>query len=269
MRSEAAAAGRHVVCNLLNAEETAATLRRLTPDIVIHAQAMSDVDRCELEPQLAQEQNVRTIEHVTRGLSGGRVLLVFVSTDYVFDGTKGSPYDEADAPHPISIYGASKLEAERVVGRYPKSVVVRTSTLFGPGRSNFCDHLVSQLRSGQPVEAFIDQTTSPTYTEDLAVGIAELSLGLQRSWHEAPPRMYHLVNAGGASRVAFARRVAQLLGAPDELVRAIPMATQHRPARRPPYSALISRHVGTVTGRTLRPWDDALHAYLRQQGWIN
>ena len=230
---------------------------------------MSDVDRCELEPALAREQNVLAVEHLIRGLPGGKALLVFVSTDYVFDGTKGLPYDERDAPRPISVYGLSKWEAEQAVRRYPRSVVVRTSTLFGPGRSNFCDHIASQLRAGKPVEAFIDQTTSPTSTEDLAEGIEELSAALARSWGAATPRLYHMANAGASSRVAFARRIAQLLGCSEALVRPIPMEAQRRPARRPPYSALASLHLRAVIGRTLRPWDDALRAYLRQRGWIS
>ena len=183
----------------------------------------------------------------------------------VFDGMKGAPYDENDTPNPLSVYGRSKLEAEQLVLRYPRSVVVRPSTLFGSGRMNFCDHIVSRVTAGQAVEAFIDQVTSPTYTEDLAVGIAELSVAVWSSRDVAWPRTYHIANAGSCSRVAFAHRVAELLGCSRDLIQGIPMARQQRPAPRPANSALTTIQLASVIRRTLRPWDDALQAYLRQR----
>ncbi len=196
-------------------------------------------------------------------------LLVYVSTDYVFDGTKGAPYDEADPPHPINVYGRSKLDGERVALTYPRAIVARTSTLFGEGRMNFCDQIVTRVQAHQPIEAFVDQVTSPTYTKDLAEGLADLSLTLVRSSELREPRTFHLANAGGCSRVALAHRVAELLGQSRELIRPVPMASQRRAAVRPAYSALTTRHLSHVIGRTLRPWDDALHVYLRQRHWVN
>ena len=260
--------GRHVACDLADAGQTAETIRALAPDVVIHTQALSDVDRCETEPALARRMNVEATANLAQALvaasAGGEPpLLVHISTDYVFEGTKGSAYDETDEPRPISRYGASKLEAERVALRYARSVIVRTSTLFGLGRMNFCDHIVACLREGSPVEAFADQTTSPTYTKDLAEAIEELAFALRA---KAPPqfaaRMVHLANSGSASRLAFAHRVADLLGDDPGLIRPIRMAEQGRPARRPCCSALTSRYARALIGRTLRSWEAALEAYL-------
>ena len=253
--------GRHVACDLVDARRTAEVVGALRPDLVIHTQALSDVDRCELEPDAARAQNVGATASLLRALE--RAWLVQISTDYVFDGTKGTPYDENDEPRPVSVYGRMKLDAERLALGYPRAVVVRPSTLFGPGRANFCDTIVARLRAGEPVEAFADQVTSPTYTVDLAEGLEALCAALGRA-DEPPARVVHVANAGGCSRVTFARRIAELIGGSPELVRPIPMAAQRRPARRPAYSALTTIHLARLIGRTLRPWDDALRAYLGQ-----
>lgn len=207
-----------MVCDLLDAQRTANVIRDCRPDVVIHAQALSDVDQCEREPALADALNVTAIRHVLRALEGTGALVVYVSTDYVFDGTKAAPYDERDEPRPISVYGRSKLAGERAALAAPRSIVVRTSTLFGPSRMSFCDHVVKQLTAGEPVEAFADQVTSPTYSDDLAGGVAQLSAALRDAWNAEGPRVFHLANAGGCSRMEFARRVADLLGAPRTLV---------------------------------------------------
>lgn len=265
----AAGGGRHVACDLLDARSAQQLISRLAPQVVVHAQAMSDVDQCELDPAAARDQNVRTTAQLIEALANTGALLVYVSTDYVFDGTKGAPYRETDEPHPISVYGRTKRDAEQLALDYGHSVVVRPSTLFGPGRHNFCDHVVSQLSANKPVEAFSDQVTSPTSTEDAAEALADLILSLEDSRAGVGPRVYHVANAGGCSRSGFARRIAQLLDRPEELVVSIPMAQQRRPAQRPACSALTTDQLTHQIGRTLRPWDEALEAYLRQRHWLN
>lgn len=234
------------------------------PDVVIHTQALSDVDRCEREPHLARQMNVQTTANLVEALHGTQALLVYLSTDYVFDGRKGSAYAETDATNPISVYGRSKLEGEQVALSRDRAVVARPSTIFGAARMNFCDHVVARLKSGQPVEAFTDQVTSPTYADDLAAALHALSLALAPSSAEAP-RVYHTANAGSCSRVQFAQRVADLIGAPRTLIHAIAMAQQQRPAPRPACSALTTTQLPPSIRRILRPWDDALEAYLRQR----
>ena len=262
--AEAAAGYRHVCCDLLDAGKTSQVVRAMRPEVVIHAQAASDVDTCEREPDTAQAQNVQTVEHLVRALEGTAALFVYVSTDYVFDGLKGSPYDEACEPRPISVYGRSKLAGERAALQHPYSVVVRPSTLFGPGRMNFCDAVAQRAREGRAIEAFLDQTTSPTYTMDVAEGLGELIRALAAGRSTGPSRVYHLTNAGACTRVAFAYRIVDLLGYPRSCVRPIRMAEQKRPAPRPPYSALTTTELPKVIGRGLRPWEDALGEYLQQ-----
>ena len=260
--------GDHVVCDLLDADRTSDVIRRASPDVVIHTQALSDVDRCELEPEQAKAQNVTTTAHLVQALGGRNALFVYISTDYVFDGAGRSPYRESDQPNPLSTYGHTKLEGEQQALALPGGVVVRPSTLFGPGRNNFCDTIVHAAQERRTVEAFADQTTSPTYTEDAAEVIAALIALLGRSPQpERLPRVYHVANAVGCTRAAFAYRVMDFLGCSRDLVRPIRMSDQGRAARRPPYSVLATENFRTI-GRTLRPWDDALEAYLRQRHWL-
>ena len=242
-------------------------MRDARPEAVIHTQALSDVDRCEQDPELARTMNVASTEHLAGALRETGALLVYLSTDYVFDGMKSAPYDEADAPRPLSVYGRSKLDGERVALGYGRGVVVRPSTLFGPGRMNFCDHVALQLRAGQPVEAFRDQVTSPTYTRDLAEALGDLVQA--GSGAAGSSRIVHIVNSGHCSREAFAYRVADLLGCPRDPIRVIGRAQQRRPAARPAYTALTSKYLNLAIGRTLRSWDDALQAYLRERRWLN
>lgn len=245
-------------------------MRACQPDVVIHTQALSDVDQCEREPRSAEALNIETTRHVIKALDGTGAILLSLSTDYVFDGLKGSPYHEDDPPHPISVYGQSKLDAERVSLGYARAVVIRPSTLFGSGRMNFCDHIVSRLTAGQPVEVFRDQVTSPTYTDDAAEAIAELLAVMRPAAVDGlPSRVLHVTNEGGCSRLEFAERVADLLGCSRQHLRAIDMAEQRRPARRPPSSVLTTRYLPELIGRRLRPWDEALRAYLCQRHWLS
>ncbi|MBI3319160.1 MAG: dTDP-4-dehydrorhamnose reductase [Candidatus Omnitrophica bacterium] len=253
----------HAVCDLTDPHATTHALQRVAPDVVIHTQAMSDVDRCEREPEEAQRMNVRTIDHLCEALRERAIPVFLLSTDYVFDGRQDRPYDEEDTPNPLSVYGRTKLAGERLALRASHTFIVRPSTLFGPGRDNFCETIVRRARQQEPVEAFIDQATSPTYTDDLADGIHRLIDAMAKAPHQAWPRVYHIANAGGCRRVEFAHRVVELLGCSASLVKPIRMAEQGRPATRPPFSMLRSRHLDALIGGGLRPWDEALQAYLR------
>jgi dTDP-4-dehydrorhamnose reductase len=249
-----------VACDLTDADATARAVQAAKPDLVIHAQALSDADWCEQHPDEATRQNVAAMRNLADALRGTSAWLIAVSSDYVFDGRLGRPYDETDAPAPISVYGHSKHAAEREARGYGRGVIARTSTLFGPGRRNFCDMIVAALQAGEPVDAFEDQTTSPSYTIDVARALDELGKHLMAT--PGAPRTYHVTNGGAATRVEFATRVADELGLPAGLIRPIRMADQRRPARRPAYSALTTIHNVPTMRRVLRPWHDALEAHL-------
>ena len=252
------------MCDLADRERTARVIQGIRPDVVIHTQALSDVDLCEREPSLAMAMNVDTTANVVWALQNSNTWLLNISTDYVFDGCKGLPYEEGDIPHPLSVYGTSKLESERIALQYPRALVIRPSTLFGPDRFNFCDHVRACLRSGQSVEAFVDQTTSPTFTLDLAEAVAGLLPDLSCRMQESlSSRLLHMANTGFCTRLEFAYRIADLMGVSRTLVRSVRLAEAKRSARRPAYSALTTTQLPRWMGRTLRSWDDALQAYLQ------
>ncbi len=230
---------------------------------------MSDVDRCELAPDEAWRQNVAATESVRRASESQRAWLVSLSSDYVFDGLKGQPYDELDELRPLSVYGRTKVESERIVRGYERGAVVRVSTLYGAGRTNFCDVAVERLRAGQAVEAFTDQATSPTFTDDVAMAIERLINAIVQQGRVPSPSVFHIANAGGCRRIDLVGRIARLIGADPALIRPIRMDAQRRPARRPACTILMSRFIHALTGSTLRPWERALEAYLRQRQWIN
>ena len=229
----------------------------MRPDIIIHAAAESDVDRCELKPDDAWAANVQATQHVVEAARGCGARLLHVSSDYVFDGLQRSPYAETDAPHPVSHYGRTKLAAEEAVRRAAVPwLIIRPSTLFGPGRPSFVDKVIRLGEAGEPVLAFADQTTSPSYTRDLAEGTARLLEAHAEG-------IVHLANEGAVSRVVFARAVLDGWGLSRAVIREVPMAAAQLPAKRPPNSSLAMTRIQAVTGWRPRQWREALHDYLQ------
>lgn len=229
---------------------------RVRPQVIIHAAAQSNVDQCEREPQIADTGNVQATQHVVEAarLCGAR--LVYVSTDYVFDGLKGAPYTETDTPHPINHYGQTKWLGEQAVERSGLPwLIVRPSALFGPGRRTYVDLVVQSGEEGRPVPAFADQTTSPSYTVDVAEGVARLLDAHAEG-------VVHLANDGAARRDVLARAVLERWGLPDAVIQEIRLAETPRTARRPPNSSLAITRVQQLTGWRPRSWEAALDHYL-------
>ncbi len=259
---ELAARSQHLACDLLEGVGLAEAVRVVAPDIVVHAQALSDVDHCEEQPKHAWALNVQTTHNVVEALKPIGAPLISISTSYVFDGMKAAPYVEADPPHPTNVYGQTKLEGETITLSYARGFVVRTGNLFGPGRENFCDHAILQLRAGKPVEAFVDQLASPTYTVDLAHALGQFCQRVS-GFQPDEPRLYHVANAGRCSRFAFVQRVADLLECSHQPIHPISMGAQRRPARRPANAALQSLWLEGAIGCCLRSWEEALQDYVQ------
>ena len=165
--------------DITDPEQVREVLNRTKPDIIIHAAAMASVDLCEQRQEEAYDANVTGTRNLVRNLvsHADGCTFVFISTDYVFDGSKGS-YTEEDAPNPINHYGKTKLEAERAVLAYSRSLVVRVSSLYGynPHGVNhgFVHFVISNLSSGKQVRAFYDQINCPTLIDDIAPAILKL-----------------------------------------------------------------------------------------------
>jgi dTDP-4-dehydrorhamnose reductase len=224
------------------------------PDVVIHTAAYTDVDGAETHPDRAYAVNADGSRHVARGAAKAGARLIAISTDYVYDGAKASPYVEDDPVAPLSVYGASKLAGEREAqAGVPDAVILRTAWLYGEGK-NFVRTILGA--AGQPRELRVvnDQLGSPTSAEDLARAIRAL-LDIRASG------VYHAVNAGACSWHELAVTILRLAGL-DHAVVPISTAELTRPAKRPPRSILDCSKLAAL-GVVMRPWQDALAEYVR------
>lgn len=217
------------------------------PDLVLHAAAWTNVDQAELQPQEAAAVNVGGTAHAAE--LGAP--LVYYSTDYVFDGAKGAPYVESDAPNPLSVYGRTKLHGEAAAGE--RSWIVRTSGLFGAAGTNFVRTILRLGREQAELAVVEDQCTSPTYVGDLAVATRELL--------ERPPGIWHLAAQGECSWAEFAEAIAAEAGL-ETRVHRISSAEAGRAAKRPAYSVLRTEKDAPA----LPHWRDGLRACLERLG---
>jgi dTDP-4-dehydrorhamnose reductase len=246
----------HSDADVTDAARIAEVIRRAAPGVVIHAAAFTAVDRCESERALAFQVNGEGTRNVAQACRGLSVPLAYLSSDYVFNGEKSEPYVETDAPDPLSVYGASKLEGENHVrALLDRYWIVRTSWLFGPHGKNFVEAILAQAKPGAALRVVSDQTGSPTYTEDLAAGLEAV---IQRG----APGVYHISNQGSCSRFDFAREILRQAGLDPSRVIPVPASDLARPARRPRNSCLANTRLASEGIPLLPSWQDALHRYL-------
>lgn len=229
-----------------------AALIALFPEAVIHAAAMTDVDGCERDPAAAERINALGTQHVAQACAELNATLVYVSTDYVFDGLKGAPYAEDDAPNPLSVYGRTKLAGERHAALAPRHYIARTSWVYARAGRNFVSRIRQLARERPRLSIVTTEHGSPTYTPDLAAAIVQLLRHPQYG-------IYHLVNEGGVSRYDFARAILDESGRPDYPLD--PIESFPRAAKPPAYGVLLNTRAAAL-GIRLRPWREALHAAL-------
>jgi dTDP-4-dehydrorhamnose reductase len=241
-------------------DDVARALDDLQPDLVVNAAAFTAVDRCESEPERAWRANATGPGVVARNCAPG-VLLLHMSTDYVFAGQPGERPHENTPPQPLNEYGRSKLAGERAVqdagGEF---LIVRTQWLFGPGPS-FVEAVLERARQGGPLRVVRDEVGRPTWTDDLAGGLFDVAaIGLRGT--------LHLANQGEASRWEFACEVVRggcergwNRDVPVEPIESSELAS---PAIRPGHAVLdLGRAFGA--GIELPPWRDALRRHLDQR----
>lgn len=239
-------------------EQVQQQVDRVQPDWIILSAAYTDVDGCELNPQLAHNVNTYGAEKVAQAAAKAAAKLLFVSTDYVFDGTKTSPYESTDARNPINSYGRSKADAEaRILQILPAACIVRTSWLFGAGGKCFPDTILKLAVTRPQIDVVNDQRGCPTYTDDLANAIVQLA-------HVNAQGIVHCTNAGDCTWFEFAGEILRQAGVATA-VRPTTSDRFVRPAPRPRYSVLSPTSLAAF-GITMRPWQDTLPDYLRQRG---
>jgi dTDP-4-dehydrorhamnose reductase len=233
-------------------------LRDLHPDAVVNCAAFTKVDACETEPG-AFEVNARAVGLLAAACGRVGAQLVQISTDFVFDGEKKSPYVEDDATAPLSAYGRSKREGEEEALRFPGSLVVRSSWLFGRSGWNFVEAILKQVENGsERLSVVTDQVGRPTATTDLSEAIVVLL-------EAGAAGVFHFANRGEVSWYEFAREILWLAGRAEVPVDPISAETLGRPARRPAYSVLDTGKYERLTGRPIRHFRDPLAEYLARR----
>jgi dTDP-4-dehydrorhamnose reductase len=239
----------------------ARVLDRIHPDVVINAAAFNDVDGAEADPGPVMAVNAIGAGHLARECGARGALLVHVSTDYVFDGTKREPYREEDCPRPLGVYGVSKLAGcQLVAAARGEHLIVRTSGLFGAGGNrvkggSFVERIVARARGGQRLRVVADQVFSPTYAPDLASALVTLVEGGGRG-------LLHVTNSGSCSWHELAVAALEIADV-NAAVEAIRTEDLDASARRPPYSVLSNERAVALGLPPLRPWRDALAEFLR------
>ncbi|MDQ6879192.1 MAG: dTDP-4-dehydrorhamnose reductase [Candidatus Dormibacteraeota bacterium] len=223
------------------------------PDWIINAAAYNNVDAAETNEDLALAINARAPRYIADAARRSGAALVHISTDYVFDGRKGSPYVEDDVPNPLGAYGRSKYEGEKqVLQSGAAAVVLRTAWLYGKhGPPSFVKAILAAADRQKELRVVADQVGSPTSSADLATAIQQAMVGRARG-------LFHVTNSGVCSRFEF----AQAIVAGRVPVVPITTAEMPRPAARPAYSALRSIRWEQAGFAPLRPWREALDEYL-------
>jgi len=230
------------------------TIEGYQPEVVIHAGALTDVDACELDPDSAYRVNALGTRNVAVACQRCDAPMVYISTDYVFDGTRGGPYLEFEEANPINVYGRSKLAGELLVrDLLSRFYIVRTAWLYARGGNNFVAKILALAGERDELSVVTTEVGSPTYAPDLAEAIVRLI--------EYPLYgIYHLVNEGSCSRYEFASKILELAGKSRFPLH--PARTYDRPTRVPANATLRNFCAATQLGIRLRRWEEALRSYF-------
>ncbi len=254
----------HQELDIEDKQALADCVAHLRPECIINTAAYHRVDDCETHPDRAFAVNAVGADNLARTASQNNSVLVHFSTDYVFDGSKSSPYTEADRPNPLSVYGHSKRGGERLIEQYcEKHFIIRTCGLYGAAGSaskngNFVRSILQAAQTRRPLRVVTDQIVTPTSTSDLAEKVSEL---LEHNAYGT----YHMTNIGECSWFDFAREILRLRGLPVE-VEAVSTEEFGSAARRPRYSVLDNSRMRALGIQEFRPWHEALADFLVNAG---
>jgi dTDP-4-dehydrorhamnose reductase len=252
----------HGDCDCTDEKKVVQVIGNLHPDTVMNCAAYVRVDDCEEHASEAFNVNAIGALNVARACAAANALCVYISTDYVFDGTKATPYTESDLPNPINIYGASKLTGEYLTRQAAACwLIIRMASLFGKTGSrgkggNFVETVIKKAKAEERLSVVNDITMSPTYTRDAAGAVARLL-------RTRTTGLFHVTNAGTCTWYGFASAISEIAGLGNPVH---PVSSSEFPtaARRPKNSSLGSNRAAFE----LRPWQDALRAYLIEKGHI-
>lgn len=244
--------------DITDAAASAAFIDKVRPDALIHCAAYTNVDAAEGDVDTAFRVNAMAARDLAAMCGARGIRFALISTDYVFDGEKKSPYGEYDQPAPLNVYGMSKYYAERYALQLcPRGYIVRTSWLFGKNGHNFVKAILKKARTEGALSVVDDQTGSPTYTRDLARFLMELVRTEKYG-------IYHATNEGYCTWHGFAREILDLCGLSGVKLFAVTSDEFKRPAARPKNSMLSKTALYCSGFDKFRPWQEALKEYLAE-----
>jgi dTDP-4-dehydrorhamnose reductase len=232
-------------------------IRTHKPDAIIHAAAYTNVDAAESNPEDAKAVNQTGTANVVAGASEVSAVMIYPSTDYVFNGKKREPYAENNPTNPLSVYGATKLAGEQEALTYDRSYVIRTSWLYSHTGKSFVSTMLKLFETKDELKVVADETSSPTYARDFAHGLKKLL--------ETRPEAgtYHLSGGGETNWFEYAQEIAKLAGS-DIKLEPTTAAEWDAPAKRPAYSKLDSGRLAK-TGIELPNWKDSLKQFFHDR----
>ncbi len=240
----------------------AESVQAMQPAFVVNAAAWTAVDAAEANPDAAGRANRDGPATLAALCADARIPLIHISTDYVFDGNKGTPYTEADPTSPTGVYGATKLEGERaVLAACPRAIVLRTSWVYSATGKNFVRSMLGAAQKTNRLRVVADQQGCPTSARDLAVAILAVVARLREGWQDRYAGVFHAAGAGSTTWHGLAEAVFQdaaAYGRPVPTVDAIATADWPTPARRPPDSRLDCTKLSQVFGIRLPEWRTGL-----------
>ncbi|QUI24789.1 dTDP-4-dehydrorhamnose reductase [Vallitalea pronyensis] len=244
------------VCDIRDMELIKYYMHNFQPDMVINCASITHVDACETNTLLAMDVNAYGVKNLACICQQMHVLLVHISTDYVFDGQYGLPYEVCHSPNPINAYGYSKWLGEQYVKRIcSKYYILRTSWLFGPYGYNFVNKIMDQIPYKDTLYVVDDQVGSPTYTQDFILMLRGIITSNCYG-------IYHVANNGSCSRYAFAKTIIRYLKEENTKVLPIQSHTVLTGAERPKYSVLSNKKAEDLCGQTMPTWEDALKRFI-------
>jgi dTDP-4-dehydrorhamnose reductase len=246
--------------DITDANAVRAAVRGAKPDVIVNCAAYTKVDDAEANEHLATAINGSAVEFLADAANDAGALLVQISTDFVFDGSKRTPYEVNDVPAPLSAYGRSKLVGEQAASIARKHIVLRTAWLFGVHGSNFVEAIRKLVRNGaNPLTVVNDQRGRPTYTPHLADAIIRLA---QRAHVDENARgIVHYADEPECTWFDFARAIA----GDQATVTPVSSDAFPRPAKRPAYSVLSTERYERITGLNPESWQEGLRDYLQQR----
>lgn len=227
------------------------------PDIVIHCAALTDVDGCEDKKEAAYLINTKGTENLAEACKKHGSDLLFISTDYVFDGTKGRPYVEMDKPNPLSVYGDSKYRAEEIIKKTMKNFyIARTTGIYSKYGKNFVDTVIKAGKDNNKLDIVNDQICTPTYSLDLANCIYKLIETKNYG-------IYHATNNGQCSWFYFTLEIFKILNINTQVL-PIESKKLSRKAKRPAFSVLENQRLESSNIYFFKHWKEALKQYLTE-----